>query len=287
LEKGELLATLLRQSASPDDPSPINGLTEPSLYEEKSINYVNRRNISAGIFEMLRDTLRSLNSYASPFYQQQEITAHIEELTGRLTSLMLGYSHAFAPEERPKDKMFLDIDLIIPFLYRYRQSIIDPAKHKQPILGLEFEFYKSPLVLAIFRIARGWGTTKSPGLVGGGDPHSLIGQLYSLWEDSKVDPHALHDLHHLVIKILSPFRYDQEQLREAMRTATDSLETSAAFLTSCERHVAVYEAFLNVNEGILSDPNAVVPEGLCPGPIVQAESVGDHVEDAQVPAEIY
>jgi len=297
------LTSLLRQATSPDIVSNVQSSSDPSDYEEKSINYVNRRNISSGIYEMLRSTLRTIQSYAYPFYQQ-DTTFHTEEVTDRFVSLLLGYPHGYSRDERPKEKIFLDLDYIVPFLYRYRSAIVDPGKHKTPVLGMEYEFFKSPLVHVIFRTALSRGVvpvkTESKGTQKQGkvqlnqgtdqppqedspqDANTIITQLYYLWEESKVDPRATYDLNVFLIKLLAPVRYDQEQLKESIKAQVESCESMVSFLRTCERGFSAYRAFLAKYEAVLHS-DAPLPDNLCP--IIESHDVPLQ-DDAQVPIQI-
>jgi len=247
---------------------------------------------------MLRGTIRTINTYAYPFSHQHEITTHIEEFTERLASLLLGYGHAFSHSERPKDKLFLDTDYIIPFLFRYRHALLDVGKHKTPILGLEFEFFKSPLVQVVVKAVLPRGpvlqnnsakedvkvTPTKQGKVmhvpeqQQEDTVATITQLYTLWEESKVTSRAAYDLNTFIIKMVSPSRYDHK-LHETMKVQLENADATVSFWNTCDRQLQAYTKFMNKFESIPIDTSHT----LCPSVLQESNAV---VDDSQLPNEI-
>jgi len=240
----------------------------------------------------------SMPTHTAPFYHQHGITAHVEELTVRFMSLLLGYSHAFSKAERPKDKLFLDIDHIIPFLYKYRHDILDVGRHKIPILGLEYEFFKSPLVQVVFKAST--RVPQQPVLIIKGkwkgmdhppsqhedvplDVITVITQLYSLWEESQVDTQAAHDLNVYIIKLISPTRYDQDYLRDTMKISIEAIENTINFWNTCDRQIQAFVTLLNkYDTTVVGDPLTVIPTPA----VVQQQEMVLSTNDAEVPIEI-
>jgi len=247
----------------------------------------------------------------------------------------LGYTHAFAETERPKDKIFLDINYIIPFLYRYRHSILDPSKHRTQILGVEYEFFKSPLVQLVFKLAR--DTIKAeyvpkaeePVVVTPKeskdkeskrtmstknvtqpllqqqpilqqqpraerrvnpeddlmmDPHTIINNLYALWEESKLENHTTTDLNNFILKLLAPNRYDQTQIRKTLKENVDKSESEVQFWTLIEKQLDSLSHFIGKYGSVLEDPTTPLPDNLCPVAPKIRDTAG---EDANLPSEIY
>eukprot|EP01125_Pyxidicula_operculata_P014662 TRINITY_DN4906_c0_g2_i2.p1 TRINITY_DN4906_c0_g2~~TRINITY_DN4906_c0_g2_i2.p1 ORF type:complete len:443 (+),score=108.95 TRINITY_DN4906_c0_g2_i2:205-1533(+) len=301
MDRASLLSSFIRQSVSPDIVSNSQSSTDASLYEEKSINYVNKRQISSTLFDMIRSTMRVITSFAYPFYQQ-DFSSHVDEILSRYTSLLLGYGRPLSESERPSDKTCLDLDHIIPFLYRNRMAILDKSKHESTnVLGIEHEFLQSPLVQFVFRIARNQisgqvkqsqasssNNTSSDGkdddtLL---DAHTVISQLYSLWEESKIHPgQGSVDLNNFIIKLLANERYSDVHLREVMKQNVEKSENSVSFWTKVETQVSSFVNFLSRYETVLNDPNYVLPENLSP---IQSNTLHNQFdEDAQIPSEIF
>jgi len=197
------------------------------------------------------------------------------------------------------------VDSIIPFLFRYRNSIVDVGKHKTGLLSIEYEYFKSPLVQAVFKDVqfkvqqqqqqqqtsprkleiplRPTKVQQQQQIVKQHDDEnqeslSIITQLYSLWEDSKLDPRAQYDLNNLVIKIISPTRYDAEKLLEGKKTLLESVKSTITFWSTCESRIESYIAFVNKYESVLSDPNVALPDNMRPTISNQDQPPDDYSE---------
>jgi len=255
---------------------------------------------------MLHATLRTIEAYAYPFCQPHDTRMHMSELLERYTSLLLGYNKAYLEAERPQEKDFLNLDYIIPFLYRHRSTITDPSKYKETrVLGFEFDFIKSPLVQIIFKLSttRPKVQTSRPKFPLGTksvphtevppsrdtdaeetpDASTTIQQLYTLWEDAKQDTKSSAELNYFLVKLITGYRYEHVQVREALKNNVEKAEIEVGFWVTVEKQVEAFMSFLRKYEVALVD-STPLPDTLCP--VDATVDVTAFEEDVQLPMEV-
>lgn len=93
-------------------------------YSEKSISYVHRRLVSAGMFLYMHQTLAVAASTFYPYQNTQNSELHSNQLLERYTSVLLGYDHPYLVSERPGKQNFLNPLKIVPFLYRHLKDLL-------------------------------------------------------------------------------------------------------------------------------------------------------------------
>eukprot|EP01124_Arcella_intermedia_P026629 TRINITY_DN5050_c0_g1_i1.p1 TRINITY_DN5050_c0_g1~~TRINITY_DN5050_c0_g1_i1.p1 ORF type:complete len:864 (+),score=209.38 TRINITY_DN5050_c0_g1_i1:36-2627(+) len=297
-DKAQLLSSFLRLNSSPDHVLPSQSTSEVTSFDFQSLNYIQKRTLSTSSLDQLFSTARVVNTFARPFLvppTPKEVLPTLPTLLDRYVSILLGYPRALDYSERLETNSSLSEDSVIPFLFRNKQAICDPTKAKDvKVLGFEYEFSKSPLVNIVFKIAQHRPKPVTPptsrpktGKAAEGqeieeeDATTIIDKLYALWEASKTN--GTLQFHQYLIQLITSYRYEDVQVKEALKKNVENAEEEVKFWVLVEKQVEAFISFLRKYDVALKEetPFSVL---LCPtsNPDTQIPE-----EDAQLPQEVF
>jgi hypothetical protein len=204
-DRAYLMSSLIASQTSPDVVVPVQHASRLSRdgFEERSVNYVIQRFVSAGVKSTLDDVLLNSSNLAGRFTYGPNIEQNWMALEERLLSLLLGYKYPYLAKERPRTDRHLHLDTVIPFLYRHKDSLTkleasqvsQSTSGDQHCISLEKRIDESYLFQAVcqamFEVSGGTITKKSISDAASGEAFDAskktkadILNWYDLWDES-------------------------------------------------------------------------------------------------------
>jgi hypothetical protein len=228
------MANLINMSSGPDvvpDPQCHGHLNK---FEKRAINYVIPRNVSAAVKSTSDDVVLNVQATAYRFTHPVALQDDIVVLKNdRLLSLCLGYDYPYLQKEQPRQFRHLSLDIVIPFLYRWKKQLLPkenhseaPATLREHLDGtiLETLIYQSHLFQAV--CAKVYNEKMIPDPEGVVAMDAKIENWYTKWICS--DTQSEQALRNDVLMFLLECRYEQtgdnvlkEEVRQLNKQVTE------------------------------------------------------------------
>lgn len=207
-----------------------------------------QRYITAGIKYSTDDVLQSITAMAYDYTHSNRIEDHETEALHRYLSLLLGYPYAYQPQERPRSHHFLELDTVLPFLYRHREALCSdtgPDSADGPeVLESEADVCKSRLFQCVCCTLAEEPERREY-------VRALVVTWYDLWRMLQEDPKDSAQQQRLVLSIMeflldrfhfrgiSPQHVLEQKLKEAQRVLQEWREVFAfagSFVSFLRQH---------------------------------------------------